>query len=316
MKLDPRHLEILAAIVDQRGLTEGAAALGKSQPSLSRTVAQLERRIGSPLFSPNRRPLQPTELGAMLAEEGRRILRANLAAGEIVDRYRAGRSGVVRAGGTPIFMDGVIAGMIAGFQTGNPDVRIDQSYGYVPDLIDRIDKGTLDLAICPMRGADLPEGLTFETILPGRNVIVCRVGHPLLHRKTVRSEDIARYSWIAPPLESPLYQDLKQVLAALGSEDFRVSFSGGGLSSALSILSATDALTILPYSVVFTLRRQFGIAALSLRIDHPDRPVGLLYKPEAGQTPAAHRLRTYLSARFETLSATMQHHEKNTLWRR
>ncbi|MEO1746662.1 MAG: LysR family transcriptional regulator, partial [Pseudomonadota bacterium] len=37
MKMDPRHLEILAAIVDEGGLTEGAVALGKTQPSVSRT---------------------------------------------------------------------------------------------------------------------------------------------------------------------------------------------------------------------------------------------------------------------------------------
>ena len=62
MKLDPRHLEILAAIVDHGGLTEGAEALGKSQPSVSRTLSQLEARIGAPLFTP-RGALQPTDLG-------------------------------------------------------------------------------------------------------------------------------------------------------------------------------------------------------------------------------------------------------------
>ena len=59
MKLDSEHLEILAAIVEQGGLTEGAEALGKSQPSVSRSVALLEARIGLPLFEPGRRPLRP-----------------------------------------------------------------------------------------------------------------------------------------------------------------------------------------------------------------------------------------------------------------
>lgn len=315
MKLDPRQLEALAAIVDSGGLTEGASALGRSQPSLSRTVAQLENRIGSPLFHPNRRPLQPTELGAMLAEEGRRIRTATGAAGEIVQRYRAGRSGVVRVGGTPVFMDGVIASMVAGFQTRNPGVRIDQSYGYVPELIDRLSKSTLDLAICPVRAEEVPPDFRFDTILPGRNVIACRSGHPLLNRKGVRVQDIARYPWIAPPVESPLYRDLRQVLAGLGSEAFTISFTGGGLSAVLSILTASDSLTILPYSVVFTLRRQFSVAALSLRIDHPDRNLGLLYRPASTQSPAANRLRADIVAQFETLSATILHHEKNTLWR-
>jgi DNA-binding transcriptional LysR family regulator len=315
MKIDPRLLEILSAIVDHGGLTEGAAALGKAQPSLSRSVAQLEARIGSPLFLPGRRPLQPTELGAMLAEEGRRIRRAAAAAGDAVDLYRAGRAGAVRIGGTPLFMDGVIAGMIAGFQTMNPDVRIDQSYGYAPELADRLAKGSLDLAVCPMRAGDRPPRLVFDTILPGRNVIACRAGHPLERRKGIRPQDIARYPWIAPPQDSPLYQDLRQVLAGLGPEDFRISFSGGSLSAVLGILSASDALTILPYSVVFTQRRQFGVAALPLRIEHPDRDLGLLHDPKAGGPPAARRLRAHIIAQFVTLSATIRHHEKNALWR-
>ncbi|MEX0371747.1 MAG: LysR family transcriptional regulator, partial [Tateyamaria sp.] len=50
MQLDPNHLVMLAAVVDEGGLTSGAHALGKSQPSLSRTLAALEARLGQPLF--------------------------------------------------------------------------------------------------------------------------------------------------------------------------------------------------------------------------------------------------------------------------
>ena len=80
MKLDPRHLEILAAIVESGGLTEGAAQLGRSQPSVSRSIATLEARVGQPLFEPRRRPLRPTELGLSLAAEGKKILEAGRAA--------------------------------------------------------------------------------------------------------------------------------------------------------------------------------------------------------------------------------------------
>jgi DNA-binding transcriptional LysR family regulator len=315
MKIDPHLLEILAAIADHGGLTEGAAALGKSQPSLSRSMAQLEARIGAPLFLPGRRPLQPTELGALLADEGRRIRRATAAAAGAVTLYRAGRAGAVRIGGTPLFMDGVIAGMVAGFQSLHPEVRIDQSYGYAADLADRLATGALDLAVCPIHPDDVPPGLVFDRILPGRNVIACRIGHPLARRKGLRARDMARFPWIAPPVESPLHQDLQQVLAGLGPEDFRISFSGGSLSAVLGILTASDCLAILPYSVVFTLRRQFGILALPLRIQHPARDLGLLHAPGGAARPVARRLRAHVLSQFEVLSATIQHHEKNALWR-
>lgn len=78
MKLDPRHIEILAAVVDSGGMTDGAASLARSQPSLSRTIAMLEARLGTRLFHPGRRPLRPAELGLRLADEGRRIVRGEL----------------------------------------------------------------------------------------------------------------------------------------------------------------------------------------------------------------------------------------------
>ncbi len=104
MKLDARHLEILAAIVDGGGLTEGAEAVGRAQPSVSRTVAMLEARIGAPLFEKNRRPLVPTELCLGLAAEGRRILAAGSTASAIVATFKTGHRGVVRIGGTPVFI--------------------------------------------------------------------------------------------------------------------------------------------------------------------------------------------------------------------
>lgn len=315
MKLDPRHLEILAAIVDQGGLTEGAEALGKSQPSVSRTLAQLERRVGAPIFKPGRRPLQPTDLGLALAEQGRAVLRANRLAGEILDRYRAGRSGLVRVGGTPIFMDGVIAPMIATFQQGQPGVRVDQSYGYGETMIERLRNGTLDLAILPLQPDLVPGDLVFQPILRGLNVIACRQGHPLARRKLLTMRDIAEFPWIAPPADSPLYRDLRRALANIGADEFRVSFSGGSLASVLSVLTGSDSLTVLPYSVVFVMRQQRQITALSLDIGHPDRVLGLLELGGAEGSPAARRFRDFIARQFELLGRRVAQHQTEQIWR-
>ncbi len=315
MKLDPRHLEILAAIVDQGGLTEGADALGKSQPSVSRTLSQLEARIGAPLFKPGRRPLQPTELGLALAEQGQAVLKANEKASDLVARFRTGHSGVVRVAGTPIFMDGVIAGMIARFQQEVPDVRVEQSYGYAEPLMDRLRIGTLDIAILPLQRSRVPQDLSFQPFLQGLNVVACRQDHPLTRRKFITPAEIEKYPWIAPPADSPLYKDLRRALTNIGAEDFRISFSGGSLASVIGVLTGSDSLTILPYSVVFMMKEQARIAALSLEIGHPDRELGLLVAPEALLNPATRRFRNFVHAQFESLSRRIIQHQKNQLWR-
>ncbi len=315
MKLDPRHLEILAAIVDHGGLTEGAEALGKSQPSVSRTLSQLETRVGAPLFQPGRRPLQPTELGAMLADQGRAVLKASRASSDIVDRYLTGHAGLVRVGGTPIFMDGVISAMIAMFQQQMPDVRVDQSYGYAAELTGKLRNGTIDMVILPLQQETVPEDLAFQPILPGLNVIACRTGHPLTRKKLVTPDEIARYSWIAPPADSPLYQDLRRALTNIGAEDFRISFSGGSLASVIEVLSGSDSLTVLPYSVVFMMREKVAITALSLEIGHPDRALGVLVARARDEIPALRRFRSFVVAQFESLSRRIAKQQSDRLWR-
>lgn len=315
MKLDSRHLEILAAIVDGGGLTEGASALGKSQPSVSRSLTMLEQRLGVKLFEPNRRPLQPTEFCLLLAAEGRRILEAGQMAGQLVDRFRAGQVGAVRIAGTPVFMDGVVSPWIAAFQSRHPDIRIDHSYGYVPEVIEGLTKGTIDLGILPIRADEIPDHLVFKEILKGRNVIACRIGHPLKDKGSVKVADIAEYRWIAPPANSPLYHDLRAVLAGIGVQKFKIAFTGGSLSAVVNLLAGSDALTVLPYSVVFMLRRQNTLDTLSIRIGDPDRHLGILSNAELEPRPATARFARFIETEFKSLANLILRYEQNDLWR-
>ena len=150
MKIDPNHLHMLASIIDSGGLSESAVALNKSQPSLSRTVAMLEARLGSRLFEKGKRPLRPTELCLSLADQGRIILRASEAARQVAELYSGGKAGTARISGTPIFMDGVISNMIATFHGAFPKITIHQTYGHLRDLTEQLNVGNIDLAICPV----------------------------------------------------------------------------------------------------------------------------------------------------------------------
>jgi len=312
MKLDPNHLEILHAIVDRGGLTEGAAALGKSQPSVSRTLAKLEDRIGVKLFEPGRRPLAPTALCLALAQEGRKIQHAGRAASHIMDDYQRGKTGAVKVAGTPFFMDGVISELLAAFQSAAGGVRIDQSYGFPADLLARLNDGGLDLVVMPMRENSVPDNFTFRRILPARNVIACRSEHPLVGNASIRMNDIVDYAWLAPPADSPLYHDLRNALESIGVKEIQISFTGGSLSAIVNMLARSDALTVLPYSVVYMLKRKNALTNLSIRIGDPDRHLGILTNNDAKLSPQAERLRDYLIAKFKTLGKNIQRAKRDS----
>lgn len=314
MKLDERHLLQLAAVVRAGSVTEGAASIGMSQPAVSRTLAMLEKRLGEPLFLKGRRPLQPTPLGRALADHGQTMLLASRKASEVVDSFRYGRTGTVRIGGTPFFMDALISGIIAEFQNAYPDVRVEQSYGYLPELQAGIHADRLDLAICPMAILDEGSGLVFTEILPGRNVVACRSTHPLLLRRKLSTSELLDFPWIAPPPGSPLLADLHSLLLSLGATEINVRYSGGSLTSAMIYLKGTDALTVLPHGVVFAFRKENAITALPVNVPHPQRALGLLRLANAPRAPAVDAFAGHVTEAFKSLRHLIKRHEEAVIW--
>ena len=146
-------------------------------------------------------------------------------------------------------------------------------------------------------------------------MIACRQGHPLAWRRLLIPSDIAKYPWIAPPTSSPLYRDLRLAPANIGADDFKISFSGGSLASVISVLTGSDSLTVLPYSVVFMMREQSILAALSLKIGHPDRKLGLLVPSGIDRNPATARLRRFIISQFGSFTRRIVQHQTEQLWR-
>ena len=311
MKIDPRQLMQLSAVVETGGLTEAAALLGTSQPAISRMLSALEARLGQPVVLRDRRPLQPTALGRALAEQGDAIRLAARRSGEAADALRRGERGTVRLGGTPFFTDALISGMIAEFHRAHPSVRVDQRYGYTGELKALVKSGQLDLAICPVELlGEGDEDLTFQELLPGRNVVACRVGHPLLQVQPFRAEALLEHPWIEPPPGSPLIADLRTALLALGATHVSVVYAGGSLASLINHLKATDSLTILPHSVVFAVRTAGEITALPLHLEHPPRALAVLRSGVSPAPASATRFAEHVIAACRELRTLIHKHER------
>lgn len=314
MKIDEKHLAQLAAVVMAGGVTEGANLLGLSQPAVSRTLAMLEKRLGEPLFLPGRRPLVPTIIGQQLAAHGMVIFEAGRKASQTVAGFRAGSAGTVRIGGVPFFMDAFISRMIGQFQVHEPDIRVDQSYGNLPEIQAGLRSGQLDLAICPLGVVEPGSEMDFKEILPGRNVVAARARHPLFKKKMITTNDLLRYPWIAPLPGSPLLSDLHSILLSIGMSEVNVRYSGGSLLSVLNYLEETDALTVLPQSVLFAFRQSKLFKTIPMKIPQPDRSLGILRLRNAPSLPASDKLARFIEAAFNDLRAIILRHENAVVW--
>lgn len=311
MKLNERHLMQLAAVVDAGGISEGAALLGMTQSAVSRSLSMLEARVGQALFVPGRRPVRPTALGTQLAIHGRAMLTASRRATDTVQGHLRGTSGIVRVGGVPFFMDALVSQMIAEFHRDEPEVTVHQSYGNLPDLVQALDARAIDLGIVPIGSTHPGTQYDFTELLPGRNVVACRMGHPLLRRRPPETADLAVYPWIAPLPGSPLMSDLQMILMSIGVSDLNIRYSGGSLMSVVAFLAESDALAVMPFSVMFALRKQNRVTVLPYSIPQPNRSLGILRRLDAPRDPAADRLATHLTTVFKDLRQAIGRHESD-----
>jgi len=290
--------------------------LGLTQPAVSRSLAMLEARVGEPLFLKGRRPLQATPLGFQLAAQGRTIITASRKASDAVQGFMKGTKGVVRVGGVPFFMDAMISRMIGEFQKLEPEVTVQQSYMNLPEMVAALESNQIDLGIVPIGVLDLGPGFEFTEILPGRNVVACRPDHPLLRNRRLRAHDLTSFPWVAPLPGSPLMSDLQMILMSIGMSDLNVRYSGGSLMSVINFLAETDALAVLPFSVVFAQRKENRVTVLPYEIPQPSRSLGILRRVGGPRSPAAERFAGHVTTAFENLKHIIKRHENAVIWGR
>src|SRR5690606_12792499 len=130
----------------------------------------------------------------------------------------------------------------------------------------------------------------------------------------LRTTDLLDFPWIAPPPGSPLTADLNSLLLSLGATEIRVRYSGASLTSTMTYLKGTDALTVLPHGVVFAFRKEGAITALPLTIPHPERALGLLHSANAPMAPATAALARHIGAAFRDLRHLIKRHEQAVVW--
>ncbi len=182
--------EVFVAVVDAGGFTAAAAALGVTQPVISRRVAALEARLGVRLLVRSTRRLRATDAGVAFYERARRAL-GDLAEGEC-EAAAAGVEvrGALRVTAPPAYGRHVIVPLLAAFADAHPAITIDLV------LAERrldLAEERIDLAIRiddPGRGSEL-----IHTRLGDFAVVTCAAPGYLARRGTPRTPaDLAAHA--------------------------------------------------------------------------------------------------------------------------
>jgi DNA-binding transcriptional LysR family regulator len=143
--LDIDFLRTLVSAEDLGGMNRAAEQVGRSQSAVSQQMRKLEEKVGQPLFRKQGRGLILTEPGELLLKYARRLLALN---DEAIAALRgSGLEGVVRFGLPSDFAETWLPAALGQFKRAHPLIRVEASVDRNTVLLERLEKGRLDLAM-------------------------------------------------------------------------------------------------------------------------------------------------------------------------
>ncbi len=284
MNLDPRHLSQLSIIVETGSFQSAADRLNLTQPALSRNMRMLESRLGAAVFQREGRRSVPNSLGRRLARTGLAIRVAEEQAETIATQSARGSLGELRIGAPPVVAGRFLTGSVSAFVRRNPMCNVVMRTGLVSELRSMLERGEIDFMLGPQGMVAAEEALEFAPLIDDRVGMLCRVGHRLIKRKSLKAADFKSQAWLMHSKGSLLRQQTEAAMIAAGITPIHTAVETDSIRSALEIVANTDLITTMPRATTEPYLEE-RLVFLSFDSPHFQRPVGIISRRDTADNP-------------------------------
>jgi DNA-binding transcriptional LysR family regulator len=285
------HLEELqwfVVLAETEHVTDAAAELGISQPTLSRALARFEDQAGTQLFDRINRRLQLNPYGQIMLEHARRSLAEMRSATERIDALRNPDSGRVRLAFLHSLASWYVPEQLRRFRQDVPGIGFELFQGPAHEITHRVRNGQADLAIT----APHPEGPGFawHQLYVERLCLAVPRGHRLADRSRVRLSAAAGEPFVALGRQSGLRQ-LTDDLCALEGLDPEIVFEATEIPTMEGLVAAGFGVAVVPVP-----REGAESSAVHVPLSNvgAKREVGLVWDRDHPLSPPADRFAHFL----------------------
>jgi DNA-binding transcriptional LysR family regulator len=279
--METRDLQTFLAVAASGSITKAAEVLGRSQPSVTRTIQDLETELGFELLLRVGRRVQLSEEGVAFEEEARRLLMSFTELAARAKTIAAGKGRILQIVTTSAIGTGLIPAAMSELKASDlpQETHIGQ---FLPSIVaQEIRSGRAELGFSSLP-LDTP-GLDVLRLYSAPDVVALRDGDPLAELDIVPLTAFAgrRVATMLNPLRFQLH--IARALAARGIETgpvIRTNVSYGALqlvrhTGAVAIIDPVTAYGLsLPNVVIrpidMTIPFYWGVLAAERR---PLRPV-------------------------------------------
>jgi len=187
----PMTLQLIeqAIVLGETGnFARAAERLGITQPTLSRNIAALEKKLGVRLFDRGRSGVAPTVFGRAVIERGASLVRnANELRAEL--QALAGlESGRLDIAAGPYVAEDLVGPAVARLLTESPRLRVRETVVGPEEVEGEVLSGRHDLGLGAMESQPAHDELAIEVLRKRRLFRAARPGHPLAGGRPTQAE--------------------------------------------------------------------------------------------------------------------------------
>lgn len=273
---DLRQLRHFIAVAERLHFGRAAATLGISQPPLSRSIQELEQRLGARLLARSRHRVELTAEGAHFLAEARRLVAQLESAVADVQRMAGGEKGRLRLGFIPLADYGVLPQLLKAYKAAYPDVTLALREMLSPEQFVGLVLGDLDfgLLVPPVNSSDL------EHIVLQRERFVAALPsfHPLARvRGRLAVRRLAREPFVMVPRElAPRLHDIITAITVRAGFSPQIAQEAIQMQTVVSLVSSGLGVALVPSSVA-RLGRQ-GVIYREIADTHPRLDLWLAWR--------------------------------------
>lgn len=299
-ELEPRLISHFLAVVDNNTISRAAEVLNLTQPALSKSIKQLEDRLGVVLFERWPTGVRMTPYGEVLARRGRLIQRELSHAVTELHSMKGGASGVIRIGSGLVWSQNYLPPIIAKFLEARPGMQVEMQTGVIDTLVPQLVSADLDL-ICTT--LDFPDSsdIVKEPLVQVVHGIFARADHPLVLQGVVKPKELARWGWVTFKNDYVGHNRLGAFFVANRLEPPIVRVELAADLSILSMIAQSDHLCSLPLAFSELAAKQ-GVMPVDVQGSQLwSSTAGIAYRRTDYPAPAVNTLLNMLRDRFASL---------------
>lgn len=291
-RLRLRHFALLEALAQHRSVSRAARALDMAQPTLTRSLREIEAICSQPLFERHAKGLAPTAAGRIVLERAPAILRDVDGMAREIELSQAGFLGGLRIGIIPFVSPGLLHAAIEQSLHEGPRTALHIREESTDELRRGLQAGELDCAIGRFSFQAAPGDVEQQVLYHQAPILVAhRATAARLAKRAFSWKLVAGLDWILPPATTPTRVSIDAVFIGAGLAPPVASVETYSLKTIEYLLASHPGmLTLLPAEIGRDLASNRNIGVLPWKLDWELPPVSMISRAGHPRRPAIEAL--------------------------